>query len=65
VEGLRVIVEDNRAEVNFELIERLAEPEERDRDLLWPFHLEREKKLAVGLEPTHSTRSRRTGTFVR
>jgi hypothetical protein len=31
VEGLRVIVEENRAEVNFELVERLAEREGRDR----------------------------------
>jgi hypothetical protein len=28
--ALRVIVEENRAEVNFELVERLAEREERD-----------------------------------
>jgi hypothetical protein len=28
--ALLVIVEENRAEVNFELIERLAEREERD-----------------------------------
>jgi len=30
---LRVIVEENRAEVNFELVERLAEREERDWNL--------------------------------
>jgi hypothetical protein len=38
--ALRVIVEENRAEVNFELVERLAEREARD----WILH-ELEKKL--------------------
>jgi hypothetical protein len=28
--ALRVMVEENRAEVNYELVERLAEREERD-----------------------------------
>jgi hypothetical protein len=30
------MVEENRAEVNFELVERLAEREEKDWDVLWP-----------------------------
>jgi hypothetical protein len=40
-----VIVEENRAEVNFELIERLAEREERDWTYFGRLRHEREKKL--------------------
>jgi hypothetical protein len=44
-EALRVIVEENRAEVNFELVERLAEREQRDWTYFGRFRHEREKKL--------------------
>jgi hypothetical protein len=44
VEG-RVIVEENRAEVNFELVERLAEREERDWTYFGRLQHEREKRL--------------------
>jgi hypothetical protein len=40
-----VIAEENRAEVNFELVERLAEREERDWTHFGRLHHEREKKL--------------------
>jgi hypothetical protein len=40
-----VIAEENRAEVNFELVERLAEREERDWTYFCRLRLEREKKL--------------------
>ena len=43
--ALRVIAEKNRAEVNFELVERLAEREERDWTYFGPLRYEREKKL--------------------
>jgi len=44
--ALRVIVEDNRAEANFELVEQLAEREEKGLDLtLTGFATKREKKL--------------------
>jgi hypothetical protein len=42
---LREIVKENRAEVNFELAERLAEREERDWTYFGRLRLEREKKL--------------------
>jgi hypothetical protein len=42
--ALRVMEED-RAEVNFELIERLVEREERDLTSFGQLRLEREKKL--------------------
>jgi hypothetical protein len=40
-----VIVEENRAGVNFELVERLAEHEERDWTYFGQLRHEREKKL--------------------
>ena len=43
--ALRVIAEENRAEVNFELVERLAEREERDWTYFGRLRHEREKKL--------------------
>jgi hypothetical protein len=43
--ALRVIVEENRAEGNFELVERLEEREERDWTYFGRLRLEREKKL--------------------
>jgi hypothetical protein len=43
--ALRVIAEENRAEVNFELIERLAEREERDWTYFGRLRNEREKNL--------------------
>ena len=43
--ALRVIAEENRAEVNFELVERLAEREERDWTYFGRLRLELEKKL--------------------
>ena len=43
--ALRVIAEDNRAEVNFELVERLAEREQRDWTYFGRLRHEREKKL--------------------
>jgi hypothetical protein len=43
--ALRVMVEENRAEVNFELVERLAEREERDWTYFGRLRHEREKKL--------------------
>jgi hypothetical protein len=43
--ALRVMVEENRTEVNFELVERLAEPEERDWTYFGRLRHEREKKL--------------------
>jgi DNA anti-recombination protein RmuC len=45
VESIRVIAEENRAEVNFELVERLAEREERDRTYFGRLRREREEKL--------------------
>jgi hypothetical protein len=38
-------VEENRAEVNFELVERLAEREQRDWTYFGQLRHEREKKL--------------------
>ena len=43
--SLRVTVGENRAEVNFELVERLAEREERDWTYFGRLRHEREKKL--------------------
>src|SRR5260370_20306706 len=43
--ALRVIAEENRAEVNFELVERLAEREQRDWTYFGRLRHEREKKL--------------------
>ena len=43
--ALRVMVEENRAEVNYELVERLAEREERDWAYVGRLRHEREKKL--------------------
>jgi hypothetical protein len=43
--ALLVMVEENRAEVNFELVERLAEREERDWTYFGRLRHEREKKL--------------------
>jgi hypothetical protein len=40
-----VIAEENRAQANFELVERLAEREERDWTYFGRLRLEREKKL--------------------
>jgi hypothetical protein len=39
------IVEENRPEVNLELVERLAEREERDWSYFGRLRIEREKKL--------------------
>ena len=43
--GLRVTAEENRAEINFELVERLAEREEKDWTYFGRLRHEREKKL--------------------
>ena len=43
--ALRVTMEENRAEVNFELIERLAEREERDWTYFGRLRHEQEKRL--------------------
>ena len=43
--ALRVIAEENRAEVNFELVERLADREERDWTYFGRLRHDREKKL--------------------
>jgi hypothetical protein len=43
--ALRVMVEENRAEVNFELVERLAEREQSDWTYFGRLRHEREKKL--------------------
>jgi hypothetical protein len=45
VERLRVIVEENPAEVNFELVELLAEREQREWTYFGPLRHDREKKL--------------------
>jgi hypothetical protein len=70
--ALRVSVEENRAEVNFELVERLAEREERDWTYFGRLSNEREKKLrdpqdarieADGLRQRQKKRrSQRSGT---
>ena len=44
--ALQVIVEENRAEVNFELVERLQEREQRDWTYFGRLRHEREKKDA-------------------
>ena len=46
MEGLCVIAEENRAEFNFELAERLAEREERDWTHVGRLRREREKKAS-------------------
>jgi hypothetical protein len=43
--ALRVIAEENRAEVNFELVERLADREERDWTHFGRLRHQREKKF--------------------
>jgi len=45
LEKLGVMVDENRAEVNFELVERLAEREERDWTYFARLRDEREKRL--------------------
>jgi hypothetical protein len=66
------MVEENRAEVNFELVERLAEREQRDWTYFGRLRHEREKKLrdpqdvlieADGLRPLlKKRRAQRRGT---
>jgi hypothetical protein len=48
--ALRVIVEENRAEVNFDLVERLAEREQRDWTYFGRLRHEREKELRDPLD---------------
>ena len=47
VQSPRVIAEENRAEVNFELVERLAEREERDWTYFGRLRLERRRSFEI------------------
>ena len=47
VQNLRVIAEENRAEVNFELVERLAEREERDWTYFGRLRHERKRSFEI------------------
>jgi hypothetical protein len=45
--AFRVIVEENRAEINFELVERLAEREERDWTYFGRLRHERKRSFEI------------------